>query len=120
MHYFYAASSRNELEGVVALWANKLTLRKKHFLVLEKYVEDVKQEEKHVPDLLEAIMRLPGLVKNELRQILFKMTKFRPEIIKIVVCTCQMSGKSQIRPRPAPEHPFLLYLAALAFKYFKK
>ena len=44
----------------------KLYLRKRHFVVMEKYVEDVKQDEKHVPDLLEAIMRPPGLVKEEL------------------------------------------------------
>ena len=35
----------------------KLYLRKKHFFVMEKYIEDVKRDEKHVPDLLEAIMR---------------------------------------------------------------
>ena len=61
---FYTASSRNELEGVVALCDNKLTLRKRHVFVIEKYVEDVKQDETHVPDLLESIMRPPGLVKK--------------------------------------------------------
>ena len=40
---FYTAGSRNELEGVVALWANRLTLRKRHFFVIEKYIEDVRQ-----------------------------------------------------------------------------
>ena len=45
----------------------KLYLRKTHFSVIEKYVEDVKQEEKHVPDLLESIMRSTCLVKEELR-----------------------------------------------------
>ena len=50
--------------------------KKNILFVTEKYVEDVKQDEKHVPDLLEAIMRPPGLVKEELRQILFKMDKF--------------------------------------------
>ena len=45
----------------------KLTLRKRHFFVLEKYVEDVKQDEKHVPDLLELIMRFTCLEKEELR-----------------------------------------------------
>ena len=44
------------------------------FFVIEKYTEDVRQEEKHVPDLLEAIMRPTCLVKEELRPILFKMT----------------------------------------------
>ena len=62
----------------------KLYLRKRHFFVIEKYVEDVKQDEKHVPDLLESIMRPTCLVKEELRQHLFKMSKFRPKITKIV------------------------------------
>ena len=35
----------------------KLYPRKIHVFVIEKYVEDVKQEEKDVPDLLESIMR---------------------------------------------------------------
>ena len=50
---------------------------------MEKYIEDVRQEEKDVPDLLEAIMRPTDPVKDELRQNLFKMTEFRPEILKI-------------------------------------
>ena len=63
----------------------KLYLRKRHFVLMEKYIEDAKQEEKHVPDLLEAIMRPTCLVKEELRQNLFKMTQFRSEITKIWV-----------------------------------
>ena len=63
----------------------KLYLRKKHFFVIEKYVEDARQEEKDVPDLLEAIMRPTDPVKEELRQNLFKMTQLRPEITKIRV-----------------------------------
>ena len=50
---------------------------------MEKYVEDARQEEKDVPDLLETITRPTDPVKEELRQNLFKMTKFRPEITKI-------------------------------------
>ena len=67
----------------------KLYLRKRHFFVtcMEKHIEDVKQEEKDVPDLLEAIMRPTCLVKEELRQILFKMDQFRPKILKIRVST---------------------------------
>ena len=57
----------------------KLYLRKRHFFVMEKYIEDAKQEEKDVPDLLEAIMRPTCLVKEELRPNLFKMTQFRPK-----------------------------------------
>ena len=52
---------------------------------MEKYIEDARQEEKDVPDLLEAIMRPTCLVKEELRQNLMKMTQFRPEITKIRV-----------------------------------
>ena len=47
---------------------NKLTLDKRYYFVIEKYVEDVKQDEKHVPDLLESIMRPTDPVKEELRQ----------------------------------------------------
>ena len=42
---------------------------------MEKYVEDVRQDEKHVPDLLESVMRPTDHVKEELWQNLFKMTK---------------------------------------------
>ena len=42
----------------------KLYLRKKHVFVIEKYVEDAKQDEKHVPDLLEAIIRPIDPVKK--------------------------------------------------------
>ena len=46
----------------------KLHLRKRHFFVIDKYVEDVKQDEKHVPDLLISIMRPTDPVKEEIRQ----------------------------------------------------
>ena len=109
----------------------KLTLRKIHVFILEKYVEDVKQDEKHVPDLLEAIMKAPGLVKEELRRILFKMGQFRPKITKIKVCSFQISGKITdsanvasetviLTPSQASAAPFTRYLAALAAKYSKK
>ena len=65
----------------------KLYPRKRHFFVMEKYIEDARQEEKDVPDLLEAIMRPTCLVKEELRQNLFKMSQFGPEIPKIKVST---------------------------------
>ena len=54
---------------------------------MEKYIEDARQEEKDVPDLLEATMRPTRLVKEELRQNLFKMIQFRFKIIKIRVST---------------------------------
>ena len=52
---------------------------------MEKYIEDAKQEEKNVPDLLEAIMRPTDPVKEELRSNLSKLGQFRPEITKIRV-----------------------------------
>ena len=44
----------------------KLYLRKRYFFVVETYIEDATQDEKHVPDLLEAIMRPTDPVKEEL------------------------------------------------------
>ena len=54
---------------------------------MEKYIEDARQDEKSNPDLLEAIMRPTCLVKEELRQNLFKMNQFRSEITEIRVLT---------------------------------
>ena len=51
----------------------KLTLRKRHFFLIEKYIEDARQDEKHVPDVLDSIIQPPGLVKEELRQKLSKI-----------------------------------------------
>ena len=44
----------------------KVVPKKKTLFVIEKYIEDVKQDEKHVPDLLESIMRPTDPVKEEL------------------------------------------------------
>ena len=74
----------------------KLTLRKRHFFVIEKHVEDVKQDEKDTPDLLEAIMKPPGLGKEELRRILCKMRHFRRKIIKIRVSAFECSENRRI------------------------
>ena len=52
---------------------------------MEKYIEDARQDEKDVPDLLEAIMRPTDLVKDELRQKLFKMTQISSKIKKMRV-----------------------------------
>ena len=54
---------------------------------MEKYIEDAKQEEKDVPDLLEAIMRPTCPVKEELWPNLFKMTQFGFKITKIKIST---------------------------------
>ena len=43
---------------------NTLYLRKHTLFVIEKYVEDVKQEEKDVPDLVESIMKPTGPVEE--------------------------------------------------------
>ena len=85
---FYTAGSRNRLKEVGigdADTKRKLYPGKIHFFVINKYVEDVKQEEKHVADLLEPIMRPTCLVKEELRPNLFKLNRFRPEITKMRV-----------------------------------
>ena len=60
---------------------------------MEKCFEDARQDEKHVPDLLEAMLRPTDPVKEESRHKLLKTRQFRPEITKIRVCTFQMSGK---------------------------
>ena len=60
---------------------------------MEKCFEDARQDEKHVPDLLESIIQPPGPVKEELRQKLSKIDQFGSKITKMRVCTFQMSGK---------------------------
>ena len=52
---------------------------------MEKYIEDLRQDEKHVPDLLEAIMRPADPVKDELRQKLSQIDQFESEIKKMRV-----------------------------------
>ena len=61
---------------------------------MEKDIEDVKQEEKDVPDLVESIVRPTDPVEEELRRIVFKMSQYGPKIIKIRVSTFWISGKS--------------------------
>ena len=60
-------------------------ISKRHFFLIEKYIEDARQDEKHVPDLLEAIIQPPGPVKEQLRQKLFKITQFESKIKKMRV-----------------------------------
>ena len=45
---------------------------------MEKCFEDLRQDEKHVPDLLESIMRPTYPVKEELWPNLFKTIQFDP------------------------------------------
>ena len=59
---------------------NILILIQTYFILIEKYIEDVRQDEKHVPDLLEAIMRPTDPVKDELRQKLFEIDQFGSKI----------------------------------------
>ena len=94
---------------------------------MEKCFEDLRQDEKHVPDLLESIMRPTDPVKDELRQKLFKIDQFGSKITKIRVCTFQMSGKIRDSTNVASEAvipsnptPFLQYLAPLGAKYMEK
>ena len=68
-----------------ALCDTKLTLRKRHCFLMEKYIEDARQDEKHAPDLLEAIIQPPGLVKEELRQKLSKIDQFVSKIDNMMV-----------------------------------
>ena len=107
-----------------ALCDTKLTLRKRYTFLIEKCFVDARQDEKHVPDLLESIMRPTDPVKEELRQKLFKLTQFGWKIKKISVCTSQVSGKIPDSTNVAFEAvistPFLQYFAALAAKYSKK
>ena len=66
------------------------TTSKRHVFLIEKCFEDVRQDEKHVPDLLEAIMSPTAPVKEELRQILFKMTQIKSKTKNIRVSTFWM------------------------------
>ena len=52
---------------------------------MEKCFEDARQDEKHLPDLLETIMRPTDPVKEELRQKLFKIAQFGSKITKMRV-----------------------------------
>ena len=74
---------------------------------MEKCFEDVRQDEKHMPDLLESIIQPPGLVKEDLRPKLFKIDQFESKIKKMRVCTFQMSGKIPDSANVAFEEPLL-------------
>ena len=63
------------------------TISARYVVLIEKYSEDVRQDEKHVPDLLESIMRPKLFVKEGLRPIVFKMIQIRSKIQTIKVST---------------------------------
>ena len=73
------------MEEVDTVCPGKLNPRKRYFFLIEKYNEDARQDEKHVPDLLESIMRPTDPVKEELRQKLFKITQISSKITKMRV-----------------------------------
>ena len=60
-------------------------LTKNILFLVGKCFEDVRQDEKHVPDLLEAIMRPTDPVKEALRQKLSKIDQFGSKIPKMKV-----------------------------------
>ena len=74
-----------EWDRCVHTQKNRKPYQKDTFFLIEKYNEDVRQDEKHVPDLLEAIMRPTDPVKDELRQKLFKIDTFDSKIKKMRV-----------------------------------
>ena len=87
---FYTAGSRNGLERVAGIGPGhkkEVVPKKNTFFVIEEYIEDAKQDQKVVPDLVESIMKGSGLVKEELRPILFKLNQFGSKITKIKVST---------------------------------
>ena len=94
--------------------------KKKTCFCYRKYVRDVKQDEKHVPDLLDAIMRPTCLVKVELRHFLFKLSQFRPTITKIRVCTFQVSGKIPDSSKTSPRAPLFATFGRASGQIFKK
>ena len=59
---------------------------------MEKCFEDARQDEKHILDLLEAIMRPTDPVKEKLRQKLFRTTQFGSKITKMRVSKFWISG----------------------------
>ena len=61
------------------------------FFVVEKHIEDVKQGQKSVPDLLALVMKASDPVKEELRRKTIKMTQFRTKIQGFRVSTFWMS-----------------------------
>ena len=70
------------------MWAHtqkEVVPQKKILFLIEKYIEDARQDEKHVPDLLESIMRPIDPVKEELRQKLFKIDQVGSKIPKMRV-----------------------------------
>ena len=73
------------MESVCTHTKKQKTISKIHFLLMDKCFEDARQDEKHVPELLEAIMRPTDPVKEELRRKLSKIDQFGSKITKMRV-----------------------------------
>ena len=108
---FYTAGSKNGLEGVetVCPGTPKEVVPKKNTVFCyynKKYVEDVKQNEKDAPDLLELLMRPSGTIKEKVRRILCKLREFISEITKMRVSSFWISENRWIptggQCQPAP------------------
>ena len=63
----------------------KLAFRKICFFVVQKFVNDVKQGQQIVPDLLGRMMKPTRLVKAELRPNLLKLSQCEPQITEIQI-----------------------------------
>ena len=124
IYFFYTAGSRNRFEGMESVCTHtkkQKNISQRHYFLMEKCFEDARQDEKHVPDLLEAIMRPIDPVKEELRQKLSKIDQFESKITKIRVCTLQMSGKIPDSTNIAFEDPlFAIFGPARGQIYRKK
>ena len=99
----------------------KLTVRRRHAFVIEKHIEDAKQNENSVLDLLESIMRPTDPVKEELRPILFNINKFRPKNTKILKFKIQkLVCRSPLAHFEAAPFPTFAIFGRTRAKYSKK
>ena len=76
IYFFYTAGSRNRFEGMESVCTRtqkQKIISKGSVFLIEKCFEDARQDEKHVPDLLESIIPPIDPVKEELRQKLFQI-----------------------------------------------
>ena len=90
---------------------------KKTCFCYRKHIEDVNQDQKTAPDLLESMIRFTRLAKEELQRILMKMNQFRSKIQDSRVCSFQMSGKStDSRRRPTQPSRLVSFKPITAFQ----
>ena len=79
--------------------AERSSKEKNMFCYGKMCVRGIKLDQKVTPDLLESIMRPPGLAPESLRLILFKTNQFRPEVTKVRVVTFGCPEDSRIPAR---------------------